>query len=163
MYFPVYSHNISEIDATLKTNESKQWSSKWVRIFFFNPFNCQFNIHAWSSIRKPTNPAFRLIQSCCCSVAKSCPTHWDSMNCSTPGFPLLHYLPEFTQIHVHWVGDAIQPSHALLSPSPLPLHLSPHQGLFQWAGCSHQVTKDLASTSRELPLRLIHSFMGSNN
>ena len=55
----------------------------------------------------------------CCSVSKSCPTLSDHMDCSTPGFPVLHYLPEFTQNHVHWVSDAIQPSHPL-SPLLLP-------------------------------------------
>ena len=53
---------------------------------------------------------------CCCSVAQSCPTLCDPMDCSTPGLPLLHQLPEFAQTHVHRVGDAIQPSHPLLSP-----------------------------------------------
>ena len=65
----------------------------------------------------------------CCSVTKSCPTLWDSMDCSTPGFPVLHYLPEFAQTHVHWVNNAIQPSRLLL-PSSLPaLILYQHQGL----------------------------------
>ena len=54
------------------------------------------------------------------------------MDCSTPGFPVHHQLPEFTQTHVHWVGDAIQPSHTLSSPSPPTLHLSQHQVLFKW-------------------------------
>ena len=49
-----------------------------------------------------------------CSVAKSCPTLCDPMDCSTSGFPVLHHLPEFAQIHIHWVGDVIQPSHPLL-------------------------------------------------
>ena len=75
---------------------------------------------------------------CCCSVAKSL---YDPMDCSTPGSPVLHYLPEFVQIHVHWVGDAIQPSHPLSSPSPSALNLSQHQGLFQWVGSSRQVAK----------------------
>ena len=65
----------------------------------------------------------------CCSVTKSCPTLCNPVDCSTPGFPFLHYLPEFTQIHVHWVGDAIQPCHPLSSPSPPALNLSHHQGL----------------------------------
>ena len=52
------------------------------------------------------------------SVAQSCPTLCDSMNRSTPGLPVRHQLPDFTQIHVHWVSDVIQPSHPLLSPSP---------------------------------------------
>ena len=63
------------------------------------------------------------------SVAQSCSTLCDSMNHSTPGLPVHHPLPEFTQTHVHWVGDAIQPSHPLLSPPPA-FNLSQHQGLF---------------------------------
>ena len=63
------------------------------------------------------------------SVAQSCPTLCDPMNCSTPGLPVHHQLPESTQIHVHCVGDAIQPSHPLLSPSSPALNLSQHQGL----------------------------------
>ena len=64
------------------------------------------------------------------SVAQSSPTLWDPMDCSTPGLPVHYQLPEFTQIHVHWVGDAIQPSHSLSSPSPA-FNLCQHQGLFQ--------------------------------
>ena len=77
----------------------------------------------------------------CCSVAQSCPTFCDPMDCSMIGFPLLHYLLEFAQIHVHWVGDAIQPSHPLLSPSPPAFSISQDQGFFQWLGSSHQVAK----------------------
>ena len=66
----------------------------------------------------------RLYFLCCCSVANSCPILWDPMNCSTPGFPVLHYLPEFAQTHVYWVSDAIKLSHPLfpllLSPSTFP-------------------------------------------
>ena len=65
------------------------------------------------------------------SVAQSCPTVCDHMNRSTPGLPVHHQLPESTQTHVHWVGDAIQPSHPLSSPSPPALNLSQHQGLFK--------------------------------
>ncbi|CAI9156201.1 unnamed protein product [Rangifer tarandus platyrhynchus] len=67
----------------------------------------------------------------CCSVAMSCPTLCDLMDCSTLGFPVLHYLPGFAQTHVPWVRDTIQPSHPLSSPSPPALNLSQHQGLFQ--------------------------------
>ena len=77
---------------------------------------------------------------CCCSVAQPCPTLWPH-GCSTPGFPVLSYLLKFAQIHVHWVDDAIQPSHPLLSPYPPALNLSQHQGLFQWVGSLHQVAK----------------------
>ena len=79
----------------------------------------------------------------CCLVAKSCLTLCDPMNCSMPSFPVLHYLPEFAQTHVHWVGDAIQPSHLLSPPSPPALSLPQHQGLFQWVSSSHQVAKVL--------------------
>ena len=72
-----------------------------------------------------------------------CPTPCDPMNHSRPGLPVHHQLPEFTQIHVHWVGDAIQPSHPLSSPSPPALSLSQHQGLFKWVCSLHQVAKVL--------------------
>ena len=72
-----------------------------------------------------------------------CPTLCTPVDCSQPGFPVLHYLPEFIQTLVHWVGDAIQPSHPLSPPSPPALNLSQHQGLFLWAGSLHQVAKVL--------------------
>ena len=65
------------------------------------------------------------------------------MNCSTPGLPFHHKLPEFTQTHAHWVGGAIQPSHLLPSPSSLAPNLSQHQGLFQWVNSSYEVGKVL--------------------
>ena len=77
------------------------------------------------------------------SVAQSCLTLCDPMNCSTPGFPVHHQLPELIQTHVHRVGDAIQPSHSLSSPSPPAFNLSQHQDLFQWVKSSHQVAKVL--------------------
>ena len=77
------------------------------------------------------------------SVAQSCSTLCDPMDCSTPGLPVHHQLPELAQIHVHWVGDAIQSSHPLSSPSPPTFNLSQHQGLFKWVSSSHQVAKVL--------------------
>ena len=77
----------------------------------------------------------------CCSVAKLFPTLCEPMDCSMPGFPVLHYLPEFAQIPLPWVSDAIQPSRPL-SPSPA-LSLSLQQGLFQWVGSLHQAVKAL--------------------
>ena len=77
------------------------------------------------------------------SVAQSCPTLCDPMNCSMPGLPVHHQLPEFTQTHVHWVSDAIQPSHPLSSPSPPARNPSQHQSLFQWVNSSHEVAKVL--------------------
>ena len=66
------------------------------------------------------------------SSVQSCLTLCNPMDCSTPGLPVHHQLPEFTQTCVHWVGDAIQPSHPLSSLSPPALNLSQHQGLFKW-------------------------------
>ena len=77
------------------------------------------------------------------SVAQSCPTLCDPMNRSTPGLPVHHQLPEFTQTHVHQVGDAIQPSNPLSSPSPPAPNPSQHQGLFQWGNSLHEVAKVL--------------------
>ena len=77
------------------------------------------------------------------SVTQSCPTLCDPMNCSTPGLPVHYQLPEFTKTNVHWVGDAIQPSHPLLSPSLPAPNPSQYQGLFQWVNSSHEVAKVL--------------------
>ena len=94
--------------------------SKWVSIDFPESFS------------ENTILSFIELFCCCCqSVAKSCSTFWDPMDCSSPGFPVLHYLLEFAQTHVHWVSDAIQPSHPLSPLSPPAFNLSQHQGLFQ--------------------------------
>ena len=77
------------------------------------------------------------------SVSQSCPTLCDPMDCSMPGFSVYHQLPELTQTHVHWIGDTIQPSLPLLSPSLPAFNLYQHQGLFQWVSSSHQVAKVL--------------------
>ena len=77
------------------------------------------------------------------SVAQSCPTLCSPMNCSTPGFPVHYQHLELTQTHVHHIGDAIQTSYPLLSPSPPPFNLSQHQGLFQRVSSSPQVSKVL--------------------
>ena len=77
------------------------------------------------------------------SVAQSCLTLCDPTDCNTPSFPDHHQLLELTQTHVHRVGDAIQPSHPLSSPSPPAFNLSQHQGLFQWVSSSHQVASVL--------------------
>ena len=77
------------------------------------------------------------------SIAQSCLILCDPMDCSTPGLLVHHQLPEFTQTHVHWVSDAIQPCHPLSSRSPPAFNLSQHQSLFKWASSSHQVAKVL--------------------
>ena len=76
-------------------------------------------------------------------VAQSCPTLCDPMDCSTPGFPVPHQHPELSQTHAHRVGDAIQPSHSLSSPSPPAPNPSQHQGLYQRVNSSHEVDKVL--------------------
>ena len=75
------------------------------------------------------------------SIAQSCPTLYDPMNCSTPGLPVLHQLLEFTQTQVHRVDDVIQPSDPLSSPSPPAPNSSQHCSLFQWVSSSHEVAK----------------------
>ena len=119
-----------------------QWVTLLQRIFLTHGLNphllhCRWILYRWAT-RK--SPKFAIQLS---SVAQLCPTLCDPMDCSTPGFPVHHQLPEYTQTHVHWVGDAIQPSHPLSSPSPLAFNLSQHQGLFQWVSSSHQVAKVL--------------------
>ena len=87
----------------------------------------------------------------------SCPTLCGPMNCSTAGFPFLHYFPEFARTPVHWVSDTIHPSHPL-SPTFTPiLNLSQHQGLFKWVHSPHQVAK-----VSEFQLQLCFSFSPSN-
>ena len=82
------------------------------------------------------------------------------MNCSTPGFPVLHYLPEFAQTHVHWVSNIIQPSHPLSAPSPLAFNLPQHQGLFRWVSSSYQVAKvlELQLSALVLPMNIQDGF-----
>ena len=88
-------------------------------------------------------------------ATQSCPTLCDPIDCSTPGLPVRHQLPEFTQTHVHWVNDAIQPSPPLSSPSPPTFSFSQHQGLFQWVSSSHQVAKILEFQLQHQPFQWI--------
>ena len=82
-------------------------------------------------------------KSLCCSVAQSCLILCDHMDCNTSDFPVLQHLPVLAPTHVHWIGDAIQLSHPLLSLSPPTFNLSHHQGLFKWVGSLHQGAKVL--------------------
>ena len=90
----------------------------------------------------------------CCSVARSVQLFATTMDCSTPGFPVLHYLREFAQTHVHQVDKAIQPSHPLLPSSPPAPNLSQLQGLFQWVGSLHQVAEVLELQHPTLPVNI---------
>ena len=132
------------------------WSfikSTWKALLKFE--NCLINRSPWQTSRKRDLEIIKprdgtlalpyarwsLVQFS--SVAQSCLTLCDSMNHSTPGLPVHHQLPEFTQTHVHRVRDAIQPSHPLTSPSPSAPNPSQHQSLFQWVNSSHEVAKVL--------------------
>ena len=86
---------------------------------------------------------FFILSPCCCSVTQSCPTLCNSMECNMPGLSVPHYLLKLSQVHVHGISDATQPSHPLTPSSPPTLSLSQHWGLFQWVSCSHQMTKIL--------------------
>ena len=102
-------------------------------------------LHFYTSNEQPKKIIKKIIPFTvllCCSASKSHPTLCDPMDCSAPGFPVLHYPLEFAQTHVHWIGDAVQPSHPLSSPSPT-FNSSQHQGLFQWVSSLHQVAKVL--------------------
>ena len=88
-------------------------------------------------------------------VTQSCLTLCNPMDCSMPGLPIIHHLLELAQAHVHQIGDAIQPSHPLSSPSPPAFSLSQHQGLFQWVSSSHQVAK----VSFSMLLQILWLFM----
>ena len=91
--------------------------------------------------------------SCCCSVAQSCPTLCDPMDCSVPGFPVHHQLPKFAQTHVHWVSDAIQVSHPLSSPSLPAFNLSQHQGLpMSWLFSSGGQSIGTSASASVLPM-----------
>ena len=94
-----------------------------------------------SSLQIKDNSCFSVLSVQFSSVTQLCPILCDPMNCSTPGLPVHHKLPEFTQTHVHRVGDAIQPSHPLSSPSPPAPNPSQHQSLFQRVNSSHEVAK----------------------
>ena len=103
----------------------------WNPIYLFS-----FVIHAFGVIYMIplTNPMSWKFQFS--SVSQSCPTLCDPMNLSMPGLPVHHQLLEFTQTYVHWVSDALQPSHPMLSPSPPAFNLSQHQCLFKWVSSS---------------------------
>ena len=91
------------------------------------------------------------ILSHCCSVAQSCLTLFDPTDCSTPVFPVLHHLPELAQTHVHWVCDAIQPSHLLSSPSSA-FSLSQHQGLFTMSRLFTSGGQSIGALASVLPI-----------
>ena len=90
-----------------------------------------------------TSPILSSLFYCLIQFSSVSQSLCDSMDCNMPSLPVHHQLPESTQTHVHWVGDAIQPSHLLSAPSPPVFSLSQHQGLFKWVSSSHQMAEVL--------------------
>ena len=115
----------------------------------------------WLKVQEPLSYLIKwrstVKSPCCCSVPKSCLTLCDPVDCSMPGFPLHHHFPEFVQTHIHWVGDAIQPSHPLLPSSPPALNLSQHQSLLQCVDSLPQVAKVLKLHSPTPQFKSINS------
>ena len=132
-FSPLHIHFIEEGNISISGGEECLWASfsfsvKWIHSWYLC-HGSVLRICAWHTVQF--------------SLAQLFPTPCDPMDCSTPGLPVHHQLLVFTQTHVHWVSDAIQPSHPLSSPSPPAFNLSQHQGLFKWVSSLHQVAKGL--------------------
>ena len=123
-----YSHSGKKAKHTLI-----MWSSKCIPGYY--PREMKTSVHTKTCV-------WLFIALLFSSVTQSCLTLWDPKNCSTPGFPVHHWLPGLAQTHVHRLSDVIQPSHSLSSPSSA-FNLSQHQGVLQWITSSHQVAKIL--------------------
>ena len=106
-----------------KNSQNSQWFCRAAKIRNLSHQGRPIKLFQFNSVQSLSRPTLR------------------PMNHSTPGLPVHHQLPEFTQTHVHWVSDAIQPSHPLSSPCPPALNLSQHQALFKWVSSLHQVAK----------------------
>ena len=136
------SHD-SGVQCTRSVKNLLYISDSWTIKIQTQPYFREWSLH--SNFTRPHMKHFFVIKhfSQFSSVAQSCLTLCDPMDCSMPGHLVHHQLPEFTQTHVHRVGDAIQPSHPLSPPSPPVVNLSQYQGLFQWVSSSHQVARIL--------------------
>ena len=139
-----------ESECILQNSYHKIKSTMWLYL--------EMGTFGWSH-SKILRVEFSRLGFCCCSVGKSCPTLCNPVDCSMPGFPVLHYLSEFAQTHVHWVDDAIKPSHSMSPSSPPVLNLSQHQGLFQWVSSSSGSHSIRASASASvLPMNIQGGF-----
>ena len=126
----------------LPTDDLRTFSWPSMGRYPFPPALCRGVAGTLNEGKKPW-PSLSALCCYCCSVAKPCPTLCNPMDCSTPGSPVLYYLPEFAQTHVHWVGDAILPSHPLSPPSLSAFNFFQHQGFFQWVSSLHKVARVL--------------------
>ena len=106
-------------------------------------------VPGWGLLTRKTKPWL-----CCCSVVQSCPTLCGSMDCSTPAFPVLHHLPELVQTHLHWVHDAIQPSHLLSSPSLPSFNLSQQQWSFPISWLFASGGQNIGALASVLPMNI---------
>ena len=149
VYIPHFFFNhlsmvFSLLNRTFENFHSKYVCTQLPTFLMLDVFRTPFKFAAWWLLIKAKesiqNSRLAIQIS---SVTQLCRTLCDPMNCSTPGLPVHHQLMEFTQIHVHRVSDAIQPSHPLSSPSPPAPNPSQHQSLFQWVNSSHEVAKVL--------------------
>ena len=140
-YTALTGHSLYKILFQIYSFYSHKWAHICICVTWMGPLPPQapFGVFTLSKLRLTCHPYSVQLSS----VAQSCATPWDPMDCSTPGFPVHHQLPELIQTHIHRISDAIQPSHPLSSPSPPAFNLSQHQGLFQWVSSSHQVAKVL--------------------
>ena len=136
-------------EASMVEGKGETWEAvlRWQRNRMGRPLSPphihQKNIWTLRKFHKTTSECWQRTSVQFSSVSQLCPTLCDPMNRSTPGLPVHHQLPEFTQTHVHQVGDAIQLSHPLSSSSPPASNPSQNQGLFQWANPLHEVAKVL--------------------
>ena len=145
---------VQGIVKSLLQHHSLKASALWCSAFFKFQFSHLYMttgktiaLTIWTFVGKVMFLVFNLLSRFVSSVQFSCSVMsvCNTVNCSTPGLPVHQQLPEFTQTHVHWVDDAIEPSHPLSSPSPPAFNLSQHQGLFKWVSSLHQLTKVLES------------------
>ena len=124
-----YSYrNVSQAVSCIDLAFKRIYSIVWIIVYLISPFLGYFQhsvITNYPAVKIHVHPSLcRWLEYYFCSVTQSCPTVCNPMDCSTPGFPVLHCFPEFAQTYVHWVDDAIQPSHPLLPPSLPTLNLS---------------------------------------
>ena len=127
MHLQCLEQNIHMISITILAERQNQWQKSISKRYYI--VSIVWKLRHW--------------YCCCCSVTPSGLLLWDPMDCRTPGLPVHHQLLQLAQTHVHWVRDAMQPSHPLSSPSPPAFNLSQHQGLFKRVSSSHQVAKVL--------------------
>ena len=127
------------------------WIFSWARV---RQWQRVLNVYHFCNITKSRN--CQTTVNCCCSVTKWCPTLCDPTDCSTPGSPVLHYLLDFAQTHVHWVSDAIQPSHLLLPPFLPVLSLSQFLGYFpmSWLFASGGHSIGASASAAVLPMNI---------